>query len=241
MLYFIETDHAGKPTTVVVRGTVDDVNWQLDMDTHGAFDDKAGVLLHRGFHTVARAPRRCPAAPDPNLQDLFHRPLAGRRRCRHPRHLSRPGRLCHRRRLPFGEPKFTNPEGVRRYAYLPVLRIVYQNDGVAMLPDAVKGGSARYAHLGPEIVLLQGPNYCYLDQASAAAKSVGAFSRGITFTSLPDHKMKWYIQGLRDKLDSAILVPYDKRHRYVTRHKLGTGVETSQARKKTNFNRRATY
>ena len=242
VLYYIETDHARRTHTLVVRGTVDDVNWQLDMDTHGAFDDKAGVLLHRGFHTVARviyADARQRLAPTYTTYFTGHS-LGGAVAAILATYLDRDGYAIGGV-YTFGQPKFTNPEGVRRYAYLPVLRVVYQNDGVAMLPDAVKGGSARYAHLGPEIVLLQGPNYCYLDQASAAAKSVGAFSRGITFTSLPDHKMKWYLQGLRDKLDGANLVPYNKRHRYVTRHKLGTGVETSQVRKQTNFNRRATY
>jgi len=242
VLYFIETDHARRTHTVVVRGTVDDINWKLDMDTHGAFDDKAGVLVHRGFHTVARviyADARQRLIPTYKTWFTGHS-LGGAVAAILATYLDRDGYAIGGV-YTFGQPKFTNPEGVRRYAYLPVLRVVYQNDAVAMLPDAVKGANARFAHLGPEIVLLQGTNYCYLDEVTAANKSIGAFSQGITFTSLPDHKMKWYLQSLRDKLDGASLVPYNKRQRYVQRHKLGTGIDTGRVQRQTNFNRRATY
>jgi len=242
VLYFIETDDVRRTHTIAVRGTVDDTNWQLDMDTHGAFDEKAGVLVHRGFNTVARtiyadaATRLNPAYST----WLTGHSLGGAVAAILATYLDRDGYSIGGV-YTFGQPKFTNAEGVRRYFHLPVLRVVYQNDAVAMLPDAVKSSDARFVHLGPEIVLLEGQYYCYLNEADAAQKSIGAFSHGATFSSLPDHKMKWYLQGLRDKLKTAEAVPYGKRQQYVKRHRMGTGVDTAPAKKVTNFSRRATY
>lgn len=242
VLYFVKTDHASKQHIVAVRGTVDDINWDLDMDTHGAFDKKAGVLVHRGFHTVARtiyADLRGQLKPAYRTYFTGHS-LGGAVAAILATYLDRDGYGIGGV-YTFGQPKFTNAEGVRRYSYMPVLRVVYQNDAVAMLPDAVKSSKVSYAHLGPELVLLSGPYFCYLDEIDAARKSIGAFSRGITFSSLPDHKMKWYLQGLRDKLQQAQAVPYDNRQRFVKRHKMGKGVGTEPVAKATNFNRRAVY
>lgn len=242
VLYFVQTDHAARQHVVAVRGTVDDINWKLDTDTHGAFDEKSGVLVHRGFHTVAKviyADLRGRLNPSYRTYFTGHS-LGGAVAAILATYLDRDGHGIGGV-YTFGQPKFTNVEGVRRYAYMPVLRVVYQNDAVSMLPDAVKGGNAKFAHLGPEIVLLSGPYYAYLDEIDAAKKSIGAFSRGITFTSLPDHKMKWYLQGLRDKLNGAQEVSYAKRQRYVVRNKMGTGVDTAPAARVTNFNRRAVY
>jgi triacylglycerol lipase len=242
VLYFVQTNHESRKHVVAVRGTVDDVNWRLDMDTHGAFDKKSGVLVHRGFHTVARtiyADLRGRLKPTYRTYFTGHS-LGGAVSAILATYLDRDGYGIGGV-YTFGQPKFTNAEGVRRYSYMPVLRVVYQNDAVAMLPDAVKGGRASYVHLGPEVVLLSGPYFSYLDEIDAARKSIGAFSRGITFTSLPDHKMKWYLQGIREKLKQSKAVPYSKRQRYVTRHKRGSGIDTAPAAKVTNFNRRAVY
>ena len=242
VLYFIESDHARRTNTISVRGTVDDTNGQLDMDTHGAFDEKAGVLVHRGFNTVARTIYADASARlNPTYSTwLTGHSLGGAVAAILATYLDRDGYSIGGV-YTFGQPKFTNAEGVRRYFHLPVLRVVYQNDAVAMLPDAVKSGKARFAHLGPEVVLLSGPYFSYLNEAEAARKSIGAFSRGITFSSLPDHKMKWYLQSLSDKVRSAEPVPYGKRQQFVKRHRMGTGVDTAPARKVSNFNRRATY
>lgn len=242
VLYFVKTDHASKQHIVAVRGTVDDINWDLDLDTHGAFDKKAGVLVHRGFHAVARtiyADLRGQLKPTYRTYFTGHS-LGGAVAAILATYLDRDGYGIGGV-YTFGQPKFTNAEGVRRYSYMPVLRVVYQNDAVAMLPDAVKSSKVSYAHLGPELVLLSGPYFCYLDETDAARKSIGAFSRGITFSSLPDHKMKWYLQGLRDKLKQAQAVPYDNRQRFVKRHKMGSGIDTAPAAKATNFNLRAVY
>jgi hypothetical protein len=242
VLYFVKTDHAAQQHVVAVRGTVDDINWDLDMDTHGAFDEKAGVLVHRGFHTVAQtiyADLRGQLKPTYRTYFTGHS-LGGAVAAILATYLDRDGYAIGGV-YTFGQPKFTNAEGVRRYSYMPVLRVVYQNDAVAMLPDAVKSSKVSYAHLGPEVVLLSGPYFCYLDEIDAARKSIGAFSRGITFSSLPDHKIKWYLQGLRDKLQQARAVRYDDRQRFIKRHKAGSGVDTAPATKVTNFNRRAVY
>lgn len=238
VLYYVQTDHARKQHVVSVRGTVDDTNWQLDKDTHGAFDEQAGVLLHRGFHKVAQAIQadlRSQIKPTYRAYFTGHS-LGGAVAAILATYMDRQGYSIGGV-YTFGQPKFTNAEGVKRFANLPVLRVVYQNDAVAMLPDKVQSGNGKYAHVGPEVVLLSGPYYSFLDENQAARKSIGSFSRGIRFASLPDHKIKWYLQGLRDKLQASKRVPYSQRQRYVKRHKLGTGADTAPVTKRTNFNR----
>lgn len=68
--------------------------------------------------------------------------------------------------------------------------------------------------------------------------SIGAFCHGIILASMSDHKMKWYLQGLRDKFNGVKFVPYSKRHQYIVRHKYGSGVDTAPIKRTTNFNRR---
>ena len=238
VLYFVQTDHARQQHVVSVRGTVDDTNWQLDKDTHGAFDKQAGVLLHRGFHKVAQAIHAdLRNQINPTYRTYFTgHSLGGAVAAILATYLDRQGYSVGGV-YTFGQPKFTNTEGVRRFTHLPMLRVVYQNDAVAMLPDKVASGNGKFAHVGPEVVLLSGPYFSFLDESEAARKSIGSFGRGISYASLPDHKIKWYLQGVRDKLQASQPVPYSQRQRYVTRHKLGTGVDTAPVTRRTNFNR----
>jgi len=69
--------------------------------------------------------------------------------------------------------------------------------------------------------------------------SICAFYHGIIFASMPDHKMKWYLQDVRD--DGVRFVGYGERHQYIVHHKYGSGVDTAPAKKTTNFNRCVAY
>jgi triacylglycerol lipase len=51
--YILLHDHQRRTQIIAVRGTVDDTNWKLDRYKRIVRDDRAGVLLHRGFRRAA--------------------------------------------------------------------------------------------------------------------------------------------------------------------------------------------
>jgi hypothetical protein len=223
---------------IAVRGTDNDVNWELDKDTRGVMDQRTGILMHSGFRTAAEAIYR---DVRPRLRKDTKIYLTGH---------SLGGAVAAILGIylmneqfdiagiyTFGQPKFTDAAGARTYQRLPLLRVVYQNDVVATFPNETAGKQQRYAHIGPVVNLLQGPYYLYLDREQALRFSQDSLRRHFTRISVPDHKMKWYLQGLKDKLDKAVRIDPRDREKHIVRHKAGTGVETAPARKQFNFNR----
>ena len=223
---------------IAVRGTDNDVNWELDKDTRGVMDQRSGILLHSGFRTAAEAIYR---DVRPRLRKDTKIYLTGH---------SLGGAVAAILGIylmneqfdvagiyTFGQPKFTNAEGARAYQRLPVLRVVYQNDVVATFPNETAGGNQHYTHIGPVVNLLHGPHYIYLDSDQALRFSQGSLGKYLMRISVPDHKMKWYLQGLRDKLDNAVRLDPRDREKHIVRNKAGTGVETAPTKKHFNFNR----
>jgi triacylglycerol lipase len=136
----------------------------------------------------------------------------------------------------FGQPKFTNVAGAKAYENLPLLRVIYQNDTVALLPDSDAQGEQAFAHIGPAINILTGPYYVYGSAQQTLQFSQGSFGKLLTQISLPDHKMKWYLQGLREKLEGATQVSFKDRDKYIVRHQYGSGVDTAPVKRQFNFN-----
>jgi hypothetical protein len=228
-----------KNQVIAVRGTVDDTNWASDRDTLGVRDKKAGILMHRGFKTIAEAIYR---DMKPRLRRGYTTYLTGH---------SLGGAVAAILGIylvddgykvagiyTFGQPKFTNAAGAKAYAELPLLRVIYQNDVVATFPDKTKDKAQLFAHVGPAVNLFPGPYYSYVPANQALKISQGSMGRFLTQVSVPDHKMKWYLQGLRDKLKNARRVSLKDRNRYILRHKYGRGVDTVRPEMKYNFNRR---
>ena len=60
----------------------------------------------------------------------------------------------------------------------------------------------------------------------------------MTQISIPDHKIKWYLQNLRDKLKGAKRVSIEDRNKYIVRHKYGSGVDTTLPKHQYNFNKK---
>lgn len=222
---------------IAVRGTANDTNWTLDKDTYALRDQKSGILMHRGFRTAAEAIYRDvrPRLKPGYTTYLTGHSLGGAVAAILGIYLQDDG-VKLGRIFTFGQPKFTNAAGAKAYENLPLLRVIYQNDTVALLPDNDAQGSQEFAHIGPVINLLSGPYYVYGTPQQTLQVSQGSFSKFLTQVSLPDHKMKWYLQGLQDKLNGAKEVSFKDRNKYIVRHKYGTGVETAPTRKQFNFN-----
>jgi len=237
--YFIIYNHSRKLQAISVRGTANDSNWKLDKDTQGVRDKKTGIVMHRGFRNAANAIYR---DVRPRLKKGYTTYLTGH---------SLGGAVAAVLGIylkvdgvklggiyTFGQPKFTNVAGVRKYQSLPLLRIIHQNDTVALIPDNDAQGDQKFAHIGPSVNILTGPYYVYISAQKTFQLTQGSFSKFMTQISLPDHKMKWYLQSLRDKLKGAKRVSFKDRNKYIVRHKYGSGVDTALPKHQYNFNKK---
>lgn len=235
--YVLLQDHQRRTQVIAVRGTVDDTNWELDRDKRIVRDGKSGILLHRGFRRAADTIYR---DARPRLNPEYTTYLTGH---------SLGGAVAailgiylwdDAFRLggiyTFGQPKFTNLQGAAAYQNLPILRVVYQNDTVPLLPDRTHGNTQKFVHIGPVLNLLTGPYYLYGTAKQAMKFSKHSIKKMLFQISLPDHKMKWYLQGLSDKLAGAQPVRFRDRNKHITRHKYGSGVDTAPVKRKFNFN-----
>lgn len=121
--------------------------------------------------------------------------------------------------IAFGQPRFTTAASVPIFSHLPLLRVVDENDLVAMLPPALTLGGAhgRFEHVGPEIILLEGRRYVYLAGHDANRLALGEFWRSMNVASLADHRMDRYIERLAAKAQGAEPVSYNRRLQFTAR------------------------
>ena len=222
--YVLLTLEERRAHVIAIRGTVDATNWKLDRDTRMVMDARTGIPLHRGFRAIAVAIHK---DIRPHLKRGYEVYLTGH---------SLGGAAAAVLGLYFkadghalggiytyGQPKFTTAAGARAHADLPLLRVVYQNDAVAFLPDRAHGSGVAYAHIGPVLNLLAGQHYSYLPAEQALRFSQRSLGKALSQVSLPDHRMRWYLKGLRDKLERAREVPISERNRFIFRHRRGLG------------------
>jgi triacylglycerol lipase len=237
--YFIMYNKRRKIQVISVRGTINSANWDLDKDKFGIRDKKTGILMHRGFQAPAKAIYH---DAKPRLRKGYTTYLTGH---------SLGGAVAAILGVylqddgvklggifTFGQPKFTDLAGARKYKNLPLLRVIHQNDVVAFVPDVVSQGSQVYAHIGPSVNILTGPYYVYVDAKQALPLSQGSIRRYLTLISATDHKIKWYLQSLKDKRKGAKRVSLKNRNKYIVRHRGGRGIETEPPRYKYNFNQK---
>lgn len=215
--YFIERDDKAKVQYLVVRGSANKINMKEDFADRLSEDPKLGIPVHSGFDADAQAVW---ADAKPYLKKNYETRVVGH---------SLGGAIAviagayaiqdgykvdsiHT----FGQPRLTTAEGAKKLSDLPLLRVVDENDLVPLLPPALK---YPYAHIGPEVILLEGPDYVYLEAAAAAALDKGALARDLGIADLEDHKMQKYLTRLETKLDGARAVAYNDREKYIPQRK----------------------
>jgi triacylglycerol lipase len=214
--YFIERDDAARRLYVTVRGTADKKNVSEDFDISVRTDRKTDIPVHAGFDKDARAVY---ADAKPYLKPGYRIAITGH---------SLGGAVAAlvgiyaiedgftvERVVTFGQPRFTTAAGVSRLGFLPLTRVVDENDIIPMLPPAV--GAAPYEHVGPEIILLEGPRYVYLPSHDANRLAIGEFWRSVGIADLRDHKIDKYVARIADKRGSAVEVSYNSREKYVAK------------------------
>lgn len=201
-----------------VRGTNNLKNALLDASYLQSADNKLGIYAHKGF---MESTDKVYADLQGHLQRDYTTYVTGHSlgaaiATMLMMHLQVDGYLL-ARSYNFGQPKVSNGKGVKRYARLPVVRIVNKEDPVPLVPpltllDSVHG---RYEHLGAEVILLRREFYSYLDEHDAERLSVGSFWKNIGHEKLTDHFMDSYIKNVGSKITASRQIAYDQREHFL--------------------------
>src|SRR5690606_8519558 len=112
-------------------------------------------------------------------------------------------------------------KGVEKLGYLKLTRVVDQNDIVPMLPPTtiVNRAHGIYEHIGPEVILLEGPQYVFLPTHDAERISEGELGRSVGRADLDDHHIDNYLKRIAPKANTAVAVSYNDREQYVAKKK----------------------
>jgi len=135
--YILLQNDKRKVQAIAVRGTANDTNWRVDMDTRAVEDQKAGILMHQGFRDAAMAIYQ---SVKPRLKPGYTTYLTGH---------SLGGAVAAILGIyftddkikvagiyTFGQPKFTDTAGAKAYSKLLIL---WEGD----LPERYSYASAR--------------------------------------------------------------------------------------------------
>jgi hypothetical protein len=130
----------------------------------------------------------------------------------------------------YGQPRFTTAAGVSQLGFLPLMRVVDENDLVPLLPPGVMVNKkfGPYQQVGPEVILLEGPDYVYLPAQTATELSLGEFWRDMSVADLKDHKLNNYIRRIEDKMVSSRQVAYNARENDVAKKKAVATLQPGQ-------------
>jgi hypothetical protein len=121
-----------------------------------------------------------------------------------------------------GSPRVTDAEGARKFAGLPVIRIINEGDPVPLLPPrTLVSPEDPYVHLGPAVLLLDGPYFCTLGEQYCDEVLGPDFWRSVKVNGLRadirEHFIPSYLERLRPKLEGPVEVPWTDRERYLAR------------------------
>lgn len=209
--YFLEVSPANQTQTISVRGTYTFRDILHDIEFRLVPDAASGAAFHSGFETAARL-----IYDDikPHLNPDYRTRLTGHSLGAAVSailmiYLQQDGYLVERS-INFGQPKFTNTAGADLYSDLPLQRVVDANDVVPMLPPQffLHPSHGAYAHVGEEVILLDGPYFGQLADHDAERISIDQFWRDRDFASRADHHMARYRQRIENKQGMAQLVDY---------------------------------
>ncbi|RWN66245.1 MAG: lipase family protein [Mesorhizobium sp.] len=217
--YFVERDDKTRTQYIAVRGTANRKNIFEDIEIRIRPDLELGLPIHSGFDATSHA---LYLDMKPSLKQNYKtfvtgHSLGGAIAAILAIYLARDGYDVVRV-VTFGQPKFTTAAGVERIGSLSITRVVDENDMVPMLPPVtalINRLHGSYEHVGPEVILLDGPHYVFLPSHDADRISVGEFWRSISFADLADHHMDNYLNRLSTKATGAVAVSYNDRERYI--------------------------
>lgn len=220
--YLIGTIDSRRIQDIAVRGTTNFLNFLYDLRFLKHHSRRLGINVHHGFELMADALLK---SIEPHLRRGYALRISGQslgaaEALILAMLLSREGYEV-KRVITFGQPKVTDAEGAARYSYLPLLRVVDQNDPITLLPPAsLAYKQAPYVQFGDEVDLLAGPYYATADPAHATdpipPRLVTSLTIATFHTLLREHNIESYVRNLRAKVADAVLVPYAERESFVS-------------------------
>ena len=200
---YVETDDAKKIQWVVARGTSNLANVKLDVDYNKVVDSRLQIPVHKGFADAALQVYQFAKPllkPGYEIRVTGHS-LGGAAAAIVLMLLKEDG-VTLGPAMTFGQPKVTNRQGVAKYRSLPLLRFVNDKDPMPLLPPLDLFSlldEGPFKHVGPEVVLKDGPNYAYFAEPQAERFSVTSFWNTLGNQQPPDHSIANYIQSLQAK------------------------------------------
>jgi hypothetical protein len=219
--YMLGTRAAEKRHEIWIRGTANTKNAFSDVEFAKRRDAKLGINLHRGFRNMAAAVY---ADILPRLRSgyelvIFGHSLGAAEATILGMLLSTDGWKV-LQVYASGSPRLTDAEGARKFAGLPVVRIINEGDPVPLLPPRTLVSPADpYVHLGPAVLLLDGPYFCMLGERYGDEALGPDFWRSVKVNGLRadirEHFIPSYLERLRPKLAEPVEVPWTDRDRYL--------------------------
>ena len=231
--YFITKDDSARTLNIAIRGTANVQNALTDLTYQKEKDPRHDIYLHKGF---GEATRELYEAIQPHLEPfrqqeyrlgLTGHSLGGAMAVILMMYLLDDNYIIDRV-ITFGQPKVTNEDGIKKFQGSPVLRVIYDNDPVPLVPPVTPRSimNGMYRHFGAQTILLRGPNFVYLDEKLASDPGVTSYwsSLGIEISSskehdvtehltnsLGDHSIAKYVEMLSSKIDESVQVPFKER------------------------------
>lgn len=197
--YFIVVNTRDKTQMISVRGTANETNAYVDIDSIKVPDPALGIFVHRGF-MAATDQLHADAVPylkkDYKTSITGHS-LGGAVACLLMLRLIEDGFIVDKV-VTFGQPKVTNAAGAEKYRNAPILRIINDQDIVPQTPpsDIVYDLSGPYVHFGPEIDLGAGKQYSYSLVNRPKAYLTGDNWKTLNLEDAEDHQIKAYTDRL---------------------------------------------
>ena len=216
--YFLETIPERKLQVVSVRGTDNLHNIAQDVDFLLTRNTKLGIYVHHGFDLDTRKVYQdiLPHLDRDMEIRLTGHSLGAAISTLLMMYLHDDGYNVGPS-VNFGQPKLTNKEGVDRFQFLSLTRVVDANDPVPLVPPVtlVDLEHGVFEHLGSEVILLSGEYYAYLPKHDATRLSVGDFWENIGEESATDHHISQYANNIHSKLGTSAQIPYQQREQYI--------------------------
>ncbi len=117
----------------------------------------------------------------------------------------------------FGQPKVTDKPGAAAYNFLPLVRVINQEDIIPLLPrlePAHLSINGQYWHFGKEIVLFSGAYYALLTGQEQMVRELTVFNKTVQIPNLNAHKVELYKSSLSEKSHKHLAIQYSDRDQY---------------------------
>jgi hypothetical protein len=215
--YFLEQDDKRHIQIITIRGTNNNQNISEDLDYTVRDDRQAAIPVHTGFDRAARLVYQ---DVKPYLKPGYKtyvtgHSLGGAVAAIVAIYLIEDG-VTVERVVTFGQPRFTTTDGAKRLQFLPLTRVVDENDIVPLVPPSNLSDPrfGSFDHVGEEVILLEGPDFVYLPAHDATRIALGEFWRSLSYADIQDHDIRRYLGRVASKTKDAKEVPYTERLKY---------------------------